>query len=166
MRENIRYMKRNSTLFLRFVIVLIAIGALAIMIRFPQTEGRAVNLDLFSIYTDPFIIYMYIASLPFFMALFQTFKLLGYVDKHKMFSQPAIKAVKTIKYCALTIVGFIVASAMYLFLFQRGKDDIAGGVAAGIFIIFVSGIIAAAAAVFEKLLQNAADIQSENDLTV
>ena len=65
-------MKNGSTLFLKVVILLIAIGVLAGLIRFPQTEGRAANLDLISIYTDPFIIYIYIASTSF---------LLGYI-KH------------------------------------------------------------------------------------
>jgi hypothetical protein len=159
-------MKRNSTFFLKVAILCIALVALAGMIRFPQTVGRATNLGLLSIYTDPFIIYMYIASIPFFAALFQAFKLLRYVDKNKIFSQAAIKSIRTIKHCATIIVAFIAASETYLFLFQRGKDDIAGGVAAGILIIFVSVVIATAAAMFEKLLQNAVDIKSENDLTV
>ena len=74
-------MKKSSTVFLQVVIVLISIVALAIMIRFPQTEGRASNLDLFSIYADPFIVYMYLASIAFFVALYQAFKLLGYIGK-------------------------------------------------------------------------------------
>jgi hypothetical protein len=49
---------------------------------------------------------------------------------------------------------------------MRGKDDIAGGVMMGVFIILVSAIIATAAAVFERRLQNAVEIKSENDLTV
>ena len=61
--------KRGSILFLKVVIVLIAIGVLAAMIRFPQAEGRAKNLDLISIYADPFIISIYIASTPFFIGL-------------------------------------------------------------------------------------------------
>ena len=59
-------MKRGSTLFLKVVILLIAIGVLAGMIWFPQTEGRATNLDLISIYTDPFIIYMLYSFNPIF----------------------------------------------------------------------------------------------------
>src|SRR3990167_3662656 len=96
-------MKRGSTLFLKIVILLIAIGALAGMILFPQTEGRAANLDLISIYKDPLIIYAYIASIPFFVALYQAFKLLGYIDDNKVFSQLSVKAVRNIKYCALAI---------------------------------------------------------------
>ena len=37
-------MKQSSTIFLQGVIVLIGIVALAIMIRFPLTEGRADKL--------------------------------------------------------------------------------------------------------------------------
>ena len=76
-------LKRGSTVFLKVVILLIAIGVLAGMIRFPQTEGRAANLDLISIYKDPLIIYTYMGSIPFFVALYQAFKLLGYVDNNK-----------------------------------------------------------------------------------
>jgi hypothetical protein len=160
-------MNRGSTLFLKAVILLIAIVALAVMIKFPQTEGRAANLDLISIYRDPFIIYIYIASIPFFIVLYQSFKLLGYVDKNKIFSLASIKAIRNIKYCATAIVAFIVAAEAYLFIVERGKsDDIAGGVMMGVFVIFFSVVIATAAAVLQKLLQNAVDIKSENDLTV
>lgn len=159
-------MKRSSTLFLKVVILLIAVGALAGLIRFPQTEGRAVNLDLLSIYTDPVIIYLYIATVPFFVALGQAFRLLGFVDKDRIFSQSAISAVRNIKYCATAIVAFMVAAEGYLFVVQRGQEDIAGGVMMGLVVIFAAVIMATGAAIFQKLLQNAVDLKSENDLTV
>jgi hypothetical protein len=158
-------LKRGSTVFLKVVILLIAIGVLAGMIRFPQTEGRATNLDFISIYTDPLIIYAYIASIPFFVALYQAFKLLGYVDTNRVFSQLAVKAVRNIKYCSLIISGFIVLGILYIRLFVNG-DDPAGPTALGFFTTFASIVIATAAAIFERLLQNAVDIKSENDLTV
>ena len=76
-----------------------------------------------------------------------------------------MRALRTIKYCAMVIVAFIVAAEAYLFIARPG-DDIAGGVFMGLLIIFVSGVVAIAAAVFERLLQSAIDIKSENDLTV
>jgi hypothetical protein len=158
-------LKRGSTLFLKVVILLIAIGALIWMIWFPQLEGRATNLDLISIYTDPFIIYGFIASIPFFVALYQAFKLLGYIEQNQVFSQTAVKALRSIKYCAIAIIGFIVGGEAYIVLYANG-DDPAGPVALGIVTTFVSIVIAAAAAVFQELLQNAVDIKSENDLTV
>src|SRR5919206_2092186 len=110
-------LKRGSTLFLKVVILLIAIVVLAGMIRFPQTEGRAANLDLISIYIDPLIIYGYIASIPFFVALYQAIKLLGFVDGNKVFSQSSVNAVKNIKYCALAFSGFILLGILYIRLF-------------------------------------------------
>lgn len=159
-------MKQTSTLLLKLVILFIALVAAFILIKFPQTEGRAVNLDLLSIYTDPFIIYCYIASIPFFIALVQSFKLLTYIDKNNIFSQGSIKAIKTIKYCAISIICFILGAEVYIFMFQRGKEDIAGGVAMGIFIFFVALVITTASAILQRLLQNAVAIKLENDLTV
>jgi hypothetical protein len=158
-------MKKGSTLFLKFVICLIAIGSLIWLIWFPQLEGRAANLDLLRIYIDPFIIYAYIGSIPFFVALYQAFQLLGYVDDNKVFSQSSVNAVRTIKYCAIIISGFIVLGILFIRI-SVVDDDPAGVIALGIFTTFASVVIATVAAVFQRLLQNAVDIKSENDLTV
>lgn len=161
-------MKKGSTIFLRVIVLLIGLGVLALLLWEPQTEGRNVNADQFSIYfRDPFLAYVYLGSIPFFVALYQVFKLLGYIGRDKIFSQKSVRALRTIKYCALAVIGFIAGAEAFIFIVQKGKeDDIAGGVAMGVFIAFISLVIAAAAAVFERLLQNAVDIKSENDLTV
>src|SRR5258708_8967713 len=112
-------MKKWSALFLKFVICLIAIGAILWLIRFPQLEGRAANLDLISIYADPLIIYTYLGTIPFFVALYQAFKLLGYVDGNKVFSQLSVNAVRNIKYCAITFIAFIVLVILYFMLFVK-----------------------------------------------
>lgn len=160
-------MKRSSTIFLQTVIVLIGIGALALMLWEPHIEGRNAHATLFEIYfKDPFLAYAYLASIPFFVALYQAFMLLEYIGQNKVFSQNSVRALRTIKYCAMALVAFIGATEAYLFIFVRGKDDIAGGVVIGFFMIFVSVVAATAAAVFERLLQSAVEIKSENDLTV
>src|SRR5688500_13286956 len=95
------YMKKGSTLFLKGVTLLIALVALVWLIWFPQLEGKATNLDLISIYSDPLIIYTYIGSISFFAGLYQAFKLLGYIENNKIFSHLSVNAVKNIKYCAV-----------------------------------------------------------------
>ncbi len=160
-------MKRSSIIFLQVVIVALGIGALALMLWEPHIEGRNANATLFQIYfNDPFLVYAYTASIAFFTALYQAFKLLGYIGRNEVFSERSVQALRTIKQCAITFAGFVVGGEAYLFIVQRGKDDIAGGVAIGLFLIFASTVIATAAAVFERLLQSAVDIKSENDLTV
>ena len=159
-------MKRGSTIFLQIVIVLIGIVALAIMIRFPLTEGRAVNLDLFSIYSDPFIMYGYVVSISFFVALYQAFKLLGYIGQNKVFSLNSVKALRAIKYCAIILSISIVTAGVYIRIFHAEDDDPAGFLALCIVTTFISIVVATAAAVFEKTTQSGVEMKSENDLTV
>ena len=160
-------MKKSLTIFLQVVIVLIGISALALMLWEPHLEGRNVHATLFEIYfKDPFLVYAYAASIAFFVALYQAFRLLGFIGRNDVFSQRSVKALRTIKYCAMTLVAFIVGAEAYFFIAVRGKDDIAGGVMMGLLMIFVSVVIATAAAVFERVVQNALDIKTENDLTV
>jgi len=156
-------MKQSSTIFLQGVIVLIGIVALAIMIRIPSTEGRAANLDLFSIYSDPFILYGYAASIPFFIALYKAFRLLGYIGQNKAFSLNSVRTLSSIKYCAIVLSIFIVMAGLYIRIFHNKDDDPAGFLAMCIVTTFVSLVVATAVAVFEKILQNGMDIKSENE---
>jgi hypothetical protein len=147
-------MKRSSTIFLQIIIVLIGFGALALMLWEPHIEGRNMHAMLFQIYfNDPFLAYAYIASIPFFVALYQAFKVLGYAGQNKVFSQEAVKALWTIKYCAIAIIGFVAVGE--IFIMFGNSDDRAGGVFMGVLITLGSIVIATAAAMFERILQNA-----------
>jgi hypothetical protein len=157
-------MKRGSILFLRAVIVLVGVAVLAGLLWEPQVEGVNRNADLVTIYFDPFIAYVYVGSLPFFFGLYQAFKLLGYVDHGEAFSPDGVEALRRIKYCALAVIGFIIGGEVYILL--GVSDDRAGGVAMGVFTGFPCLVTVTAAAVLERVLQNAVDLKSENDLTV
>jgi hypothetical protein len=158
-------MKKGSTIFLQVIVVLIGIGALTLLLWEPHIEGRNAHATLFQIYfNDPFLAYAYIASISFFVALYQAFKVLGYVGSNKVFSPEAVKALRTIKYCAIAIIGFVAVGEIFI-MFNK-SDDRAGGVFMGILITFGSVVVATAAATFQQILQNAVDIKSENDLTV
>jgi hypothetical protein len=160
-------MKRGSTVFLQVVLVLLGLGVLAFLLWEPHVEGRNAHATLFEIYfNDPFLAYVYVGSTPFFVALYKAFKLLGYIARKEVFSSRSVGALRMIKFCALTLVAFIALAEAYFFIVRRGKDDIAGGVMMGLFLIFVSAIVATAAAVFEKTLQSAVEMKAENDLTV
>lgn len=160
-------MKKGSIVFLQIVIALIGIGVLALMLWEPHLEGRNVHATLFQIYfNDPFLAYAYIASIPFFISLYQAVTLLGYIAHNKVFSLQSVKALRTIKYCAMSLVVFIMGAEAYFGIVVRGTDDIAGGVMMGLMLMFVSTVVATAAAVFEKTLQSAVELKSENDLTV
>jgi hypothetical protein len=165
--ENVKAppLKRSSAAFLQAIVVLIGMGALALLLWEPHVEGRNAHATTFEIYfKDPFLAYVYLASIPFFVALYQAFKVLGYTRQNKVFSQDAVKSLRTIKYCAIAIIGFVAGAEIFIVLHE--SDDRAGGVFMGILISFGSIIVATAAATFEWILQNAVEIKSENDLTV
>jgi hypothetical protein len=159
-------MKRVSTIFLQVVIVIIAIVALIILIRFPLTEGRAKNLDLLRIYADPFILCGYAASIIFFVGLYKAFRLLGYIGRNNVFSSNAVGALKSIKYCAILLGIFIVMAGLYVMMSHNKDDDPAGFVTICIVTTFVAVVVATAAAIFERILQKAIDMKSENELTI
>ena len=160
-------MKRSSTIFLQVVVVALGIGAFSFLLWEPTAEGvNAHATSLSQIYfDDPFLLYAYTASIFFFLGAYQTFILLGYIRRNEVFTQHAVKALRRLKYCAMAIVVATAAPVMYLFI-VRPDDDVAGGVAMALFIILVSAVVAANAAMHERIWQNAIDIKSENDLTV
>ena len=159
-------MTKFSIAFLQFVIVLIGLITITFLIWAPLNEGRATNLNLFRIYTDPFILIVYTTSIAFFAALYQAFKLLRFIGQNKVFTPSAVKTLQKIKYCGIILCGLILIVGFYIKIFHSKEDDPAGFLAICIVTTFCSFVVATAAAIFEKLLQNAVDIKTENDLTV
>lgn len=101
-------------------------------------------------------IYLYVTAIPFYFALYQAFKLLSYIDKNKAFSGLSVRALKNIKYCAVTISIFY-AAGMPVFYLMAEIDDAPGIIVIGLIIIFASMVIAVFAAVLQKLLKEAID---------
>ncbi len=161
-------MKRSSTIFLQIVIVLVGLTALAFLLLMPRVEGRNAHATNFEIYfQDPLLAIAYVGSIPFFLALYQATKILRYVGRNEVFSPEVVKALRTIKYCALVIIGFVVVEVLFILLMGGGDNDNPGvPFFLGFLVIFPSIVVATAAAMFERILQNAVDLKSENDLTV
>jgi hypothetical protein len=161
-------MKRGSILFLQIVIVLMGVAALALLLWEPQVEGvnkNATNIEIY--FQDPFLALVYAGSIPFFIALYQAIRALGYVGRNEVFTPEVVKALRTIKYCALAIIGFVVVEEIVILVMNNGDNDNPGApIFLGILIVFPSIVVATVAAMFERILQNAVDLKSENDLTV
>lgn len=145
--------------------MLVGLGVAALLLWEPHTEGVNAHKAFFQVYLDPFIALVYAGSIPFFIGVYQAFKALGYAEQNKIFSLPAVRALRIIRYCALTIIGFVAAEEVFIML-NHGSDDAAGGIAMGVFITLGSIIVAAVASVFERILQKGVNIKSENDLTI
>ncbi|SFL55891.1 Protein of unknown function [Gracilibacillus orientalis] len=158
-------MKHGSTLFLKIAVLFIGIPVLVLCIfGLVNLANNPVN-PAYDHILYPALIGMYVSAIPFYFALYNAFKLLNYIDKKKAFAQISVKALKKIKNCAITISSLYVVIIPFVFLVAE-KDDAPGLILVGMVPIFASMVIAVFAAVLQRLLQEAIDIKSENDLTV
>jgi hypothetical protein len=147
-------MKNSSAFFLQIAIVFIGIGTLAFMLWEPHIEGRNAHATTFEIYfKDPFLVYVYVGSTPFFLALYRAFRLFGHVRQNRSFSQVTVDALRTIKHCAIAIIGFVAVGVVFIIIFGD-KDDRPAGVFMSFLVTFASIVIAIAAAMFARNLQN------------
>ncbi|WP_077212846.1 DUF2975 domain-containing protein [Bacillus dakarensis] len=163
-------MKRGSTLFLKVAVIFIGIPVLAAcLFLLPQianeaNEAASRGSDLaFVVYA--ILMVMYVSAVPFYFALYQSFNLLSYIDKNQAFSELSVRALKKIKNCALIISGLYVVGIPFVYILAE-VDDAPGLILVGMVMIFAPLVIAVFAAVLQRLLQQAIDIKSENDLTV
>jgi hypothetical protein len=159
-------MKRSSIVILQAAVVVFGLGVLAFMLGEPHLEGRNAHATPFEVYfKDPLLAYAYLASIPFFVALYHAFKVLGYAAHNQIFSPAAVHSLRTIKYCAIAMIGFALFSFLFMFFTDDGEDR-PPGVALRLLVVMPSVLVAAAAATFERILQNAVELKSEHDLTV
>src|SRR5688572_17695417 len=111
-------MKSSSALFFQVVIVLMGIGTLGLLLWEPHLEGRNVHATAFEIYfKDPFLAYVYVGSIPFFVALHRAFGLFGHVRRNGTFTQATLHALRVIKRCAMVIIGFVAGAMIFILTF-------------------------------------------------
>ncbi len=149
-------------MFLQAIIVLIGIGTLAFLLWEPHLEGRNANASPYETYfNDPFLAYAYTASVSFFVALYHAFKVLGFAGTNRLFSYAAVKAVRTIRFCAIAMIAFVVVGEVIIL---PNADELPPPLFMGLLIFFGSTVIAAAMSMFEKSLLNEIGIPSESHL--
>lgn len=158
---------KRETLFLKTAVVLIGIPILALcvivlpwILRDASTSSAKMTTVLYGIVTV-----MYVTAIPFFLALYQAFKLLTYIDLNNAFSDQSVKALKNIKHYAAAI-SILYLLSMPLFYIVGEVDDAPGVILVGAAFVFGPLVVSVFAAVLQKLLQNAIDMKQENDLTI
>jgi len=158
---------KRETLFLKTVVFLLGLPVLALCIFIiPEIAAFLVELVPSLAYLQyPFMIGLYASAGIYFFALYQVFRLLGFIDQDLAFSDLTVSVLKNIKFCAAAI-GSLFILFMPLIFMMGDLDDAPGLVLIGLIIIFACMVIAVFAAVLEKLLQNAIAIKQENDYTI
>ncbi|AFH63069.1 DUF2975 domain-containing protein [Paenibacillus caseinilyticus] len=160
-------MKRGTTLFLKLAVILMGVPVLALCVFLvPEIGNFAAELYPKAAYLKYLVFAdLYATAIPYYFALYQAYTLLSYIDKNKAFSELSVGALKKIKQCAITYSGLYVLG-LPLFYLLAERDDAPGIILIGMALIFASMVVAVFAAVLQRLLQEAIDIKSENDLIV
>lgn len=161
-------LNQASTLILRLAIFAIGAIVLALCVFALPAIWRAVPGEYPSYISYAFyaiLAGLYVAAIPFFMALFQALNLLAYIDKNKAFSKLSVKALRKISYCGLAIAAVFTAMLPFMFVWAEA-DDAPGLILIGMAFVGASLTVAVFAAVMQRLLRQAIDLKNENDLTV
>lgn len=159
--------QKGSTIFLRIALVVIAVVAILMCIfAFPEMWRSFMFED--QMFVRPgraIIVGMYASVIPFLFGLWQSWKLLGYIDQNTAFSELSIQALKKIKYCAVAISIFMAGASPFFYMFAQ-LDDAPGVVVISMGFVAAPIVVAVFATILQKLLRNAIAIKSENELTV
>ncbi len=150
---------RGSTPFIRVIIFLArtSVIALCIPLVLPMANfAAALYPNVAPIKYFVFIV-MYGAALPFYFALYQALNLLRYIDERTAFSELSVRALKNIKYCAITISSLYVLGGPLFRLIANKIDPPLGMV--GFVIFFASLVIALFSAILQRLLQEVINIK-------
>lgn len=159
--------ERASTLFLKTVIVVIGLAVLAFCITvIPYLATANIrNVPEFRIVFYPALAGLSLSALPFFFALLQAFRLLRLIDRHEAFSQAAAGALRRITFSALAMAAFY-ALCLPMAVVYAELDDAPGLIIISFAFAGAPLVVATFAAVLQKLVQSAAAMKSEQDLTV
>jgi hypothetical protein len=146
-------MRSSSALFLQAVIALIGIGTLGFLLWEPHVEGRNAHATTFEIYfKDPFLAYVYVGSIPFFVALCRAFGLFGRIRRSGAFSPVTLDALRAIKRCAQIMLGFVAGGVIIIAVFGD-KEDRPAGFFMSMLVAGAASAVAIAATKFVRKLQ-------------
>lgn len=158
-------MKKGTTIFLKLAVILLGLIIMTFsIVVFIDIVGNPANPD-YAYMLYPIVLGIYISSIPFYFALYQSYRLLSYIDKGEAFSELSVHALRKIKYCGIIIS--IIFAVIIPFVYMLAQvEDAPGLILVGTVPIFTAMVVAVFAAVLERLLKEAIDIKSFNDLTV
>ena len=159
--------RQGSTLFLRLAVIILGLMAigLCILILPAIYSGWAIEYPDAGYLQYPALVILSATVIPFFVALYQTWKLLNYIDTNNAFSHRSVDALKKIKYSAVVFSGLYVAFLPIVY-YIADRTDAPGVMVIGFMMACAPMVIAVFAAVLQRLLGDAIEIKSENDLTV
>lgn len=157
----------GSTIFLRIAVSAVGLGVLALCVyllpimwtetyrEWPQ-HGYAVRAV---------VVAMYVSTVPFYLGIYKGWRILDVIDAGKAFSTHAAAALRIISYSAASI-SFVYTLSLPFFYIWAQHVDAPGLMVIGMFLVGMPLIISVVVGILQRLLIEAVNIKSENELTV
>lgn len=147
-------MNRHVAFLLQGGVVLLGAAVLIFLLGEPHFEGRNARATIFEVYFhDPFLAYVYVGSLPFFVALYRAFGLLGDIRKKGgEFSAATVRGLRAIKRCAQVMLGFIAGALVIIVIFADGEDR-PPGIMMGVVVALATSAVAFTAAKLARTVE-------------
>jgi len=158
MKAKIIYLLNISVIVMGVIVFLLCISWLPWMANLQAQRNPEVAYLQY-----PVLLGIYATAISFFLALFQSLKLLKFIERKDAFSQKSMTALNVIKNCALSITVFYIGGIVLI----ASQNALSPGLGLmGITIIFAALTIALFAEVLKKIIKSELDIKPENDLTI
>lgn len=155
----------RKTAFLKLAILILGMVIVLVgVLWLPNIANELAAMDPNYAYLKlPLLTGIYVTAIPYFLALYQSWKLVLYIERECAFSEKSVQSLNRIQKYALSIV-LLYAAGMLTLLTQNALHP--GIALLGIVIVFATLVILFFAAVLQKLLTSARNFQMENDLTI
>lgn len=146
-------LKPSLALFAQIFLALVGLAALTFLLGEPHVEGRNAHATLFEIYFhDPFLAYVYVGSISFFVALYRSFALLGGVRRSGTFTPAALGSLHLIQRSGLIMFGFVTGGAVIILRFGD-REDRPAGLFLCVLVALVAGAIVTTATLLRRRLE-------------
>ena len=157
--------QRKMVKWLKFLVIFVAICGLilcAVVIPVVGRELSGISPEL-GRYFKPWVTFVWVLAIPCFAALVHAWMIFSNIEKNKAFSMENAKHMEKISYLAGADTIALISGNIVLLILNINHPSV--------FLVFlmigIIGIgISVAAAVLSHLIQKAANLQDENDLTI
>lgn len=159
--------KHAPTFLLRLAVVLMGLMVLGLCVLIMPAVFREWSKAYpeAAIFRWPVLVGLAMTAIAFFSGMFQTLKLLSFVDKNTAFNQASVKALGVMKYNAVVIAGVYTLGLPVAYQIAQ-HEDAPGLIVLCMLCVFASAVVFLLAAVLQRLLQSAIELKAEHDLTV
>jgi hypothetical protein len=159
--------KSVKTLRALLIMVSVAVFLFEAFLLYPLSIKYAYRVQSFSALRTVFLVFVYVTSVLFYIAVFQSLKICKKIIENKPFSKSNIYNFRIARNCAGIEFALYLAASVFVYFYTaaHGTPAITAVVATAL-IAFMALILCLACSVLIEMLKRANELQEENSMTI